>query len=78
VNGLLAELQAAVRGEQDKVPAGWKTRTQMARDFGKSLVTTDRLIKAGEETGILERRDFRIAAKPGYVRAQPHWRRVRR
>jgi hypothetical protein len=73
VNTLLRDLRAAMSGEAEPVPAGWKTRVQWAKEWEISDVRAGVLLSKGVEIGRMEIRKFRIA-NAGTVRPVPHYR----
>lgn len=61
----------------DKVPAGWKTIDQLAREEQTYLGGTFRsTVREAVRIGVLERKDFRIFTA-GQRHLTPHYRRVK-
>lgn len=77
MNALLAQLMSVTRGDPDKVPEGWKTTTQWAKEFGLSNSATKTYLLAGIRAGIVERKKFRAGGKSGTV-LTPYYRELTR
>jgi hypothetical protein len=73
VNTLLRDLRAAMSGEAEPVPAGWKPCSVWADEWGLSRERTSQLLRKGIALGRLEKRSYRIATA-GTVRPVPHYR----
>lgn len=70
----LKELQKELQ-ETDKVPPGWKTVKQWAKEDGLSVAYTAKLLDLAVIKGRAERHPFRILMPSGMVRTVPHYRR---
>lgn len=69
-------LLAALRRLQqpiDTVPPGWHTVVEWAAAWGLARAQTNRLLREGEQAGLLERRTFRIDSG-SRVYPVPHYR----
>ena len=70
---LLKLLRDAARGVPDNVPPGWRTTRQWVAEWKISETAALRLIQRGLESGLMERRDFRVRTKTATL-CLPHYR----
>lgn len=59
-NDLLSRLSAALKGKEDVVPDGFKTRSQWQEEWECSTCQAKKLLKAGIKSGLIESRKYRI------------------
>jgi hypothetical protein len=64
---------ASYTGVTDVVPPNWYTSVQIAKAYGRSVVTLSKHLKAQLESGKAERKNFRIQCDKT-VRPVPHYR----
>jgi predicted transcriptional regulator len=64
---------ATYTGVTDVVPPNWYTSSQIAKAYGRSVVTLSKHLKAQVESGKAERKTFRIQCDKT-VRPVPHYR----
>jgi hypothetical protein len=57
---LLKELKAAICCQAERVPEGWKTMAQWAKEWGTSISHTIRLVRKGIDLGTIEQKKFRV------------------
>ena len=68
----LAILQAFLAGEDDPVPAGFRTAAQWSEEWGKSRVHAGKLLRRGVALGVVD--VVRLKITNGQVtRATPHY-----
>lgn len=69
---ILAEIQSSLAaGGCDKVPSGWLTTEQWARQWDKSSSHANNLLVAAHRSGLMERQQFRIIL--GDSKKRPIW-----
>jgi len=71
---LLKELKAAICCQAERVPAGWKTMAQLAKEWGTSNSHTIRLVRKGIDLGTIEQKKFRILHERRGVYPTWHYR----
>lgn len=71
---LLKRLRAAIRKDEELVPDGWKTATNLSKEWGMSMAHTHRMIRKGIEIGLLEQRRFRVLSRGRGVYPLWHYR----
>lgn len=64
VNALLEELRQLAAPKPDAIPKGWATAAQLCKDWNVSPWTMRGLLRAGIESGRLEKRMFRVKSGP--------------
>ena len=77
-----AALNAYVAGDREEVvPPGWHTKIEIAKEWGKSYVYTNRILNRMIKAGGAEKKVFSIrikicnrCGKIGYCRRVPHYR----
>jgi hypothetical protein len=71
---LLKDLQKAISGQADKVPAGFRTMRQIADDEGHEVSWAKKAMQKVIKAGTWEQKSFRIVTGCG-LRMVPHYRR---
>jgi len=64
-NELLTALRAAASVEPDKIPDGFKTAVDWAKEFGASVDHTRELLNAGAARGLMMKKRFRAPMTNG-------------
>jgi len=70
----LEMLQNALAGEPDKVLAGFKTRSQWAKEWSVGESTVRRILSGGVEKGIIQIQSFRIKNGQRGLYPVPHYK----
>lgn len=68
-------LSQALQGAPDKVPAGWKTSAQLAKESGLGICRTQRALKKLVKQGQVEIKLFRVKVTAKTLPV-PHYRRM--
>lgn len=69
----LKKLRLAAIETVDKVPPGWKTKREIAKETGFSPKYIEQLLRASVEAGKIQRKTFKIQVGE-FTRVVPHYK----